>query len=53
MPPYEPISDSNPMPKTPPPNVLAVVLPGEHKPSMLARLEKLVIRRWRHFCERA
>jgi hypothetical protein len=42
---YEPISESNPMPRTPPPNVLAILLPSEPKPSVLTRLKELFIPR--------
>jgi hypothetical protein len=44
---------SNPLPRTPPPNVIAVVLPGDYKPTLLARLEEFFIRRWQQFRERA
>ena len=44
-PPYEPISESNPMPKIPPPNVLARD-PGPY-PYVFGRPEELLIRCWR------
>jgi hypothetical protein len=44
---------SNRLPRTPPPNIIAVVLPGDYKPTLLARLEALIIRRWQQFRERA
>jgi hypothetical protein len=38
---------SNPLPRTPPPNVIAVALSGTCKPTLLARLEGFLIRRWK------
>lgn len=44
-PPYEPISESNPMPKIPPPNVLA--RDPEPYPYIFGPPEEFLIRCWR------